>query len=86
MLNAERWQKSFTALRTQLVSTRNHSLDLAAPLSPEDQVVQAFEDASPTKWHLAHVTWFFETFVLGPHLPGYKTFDPKFGYCFNSYY
>jgi ergothioneine biosynthesis protein EgtB len=49
-------------------------------------VVQAMEDASPTKWHLAHVTWFFENFVLKPHLEGYRIFDDAFNYCFNSYY
>ena len=49
-------------------------------------VVQAMEDASPTKWHLAHVTWFFETFILTKHLPGYRPFDDTFNYCFNSYY
>ena len=59
---------------------------LAAPLSPEDQQVQSMPDVSPTKWHLAHVTWFFETFVLAPHLPRYAPFDPAFGYLFNSYY
>lgn len=70
----------------RLFATRRHSLDLAAPLSPEDQVVQANDDASPTKWHLAHVTWFFETFVLKPYLPGYRLFDERFPFCFNSYY
>jgi ergothioneine biosynthesis protein EgtB len=70
----------------RLFATRQLSLDLAAPLSPEDQVVQAMEDASPTKWHLAHVTWFFETFILQHHLPGYRIFDEKFNFCFNSYY
>jgi ergothioneine biosynthesis protein EgtB len=70
----------------RLFATRKLSLDLAAPLSPEDQVVQAMEDASPTKWHLAHVTWFFETFILQHHLPGYRIFDEKFNFCFNSYY
>jgi ergothioneine biosynthesis protein EgtB len=70
----------------RLFATRQVSLDLAAPLSPEDQVVQAMEDASPTKWHLAHVTWFFETFILQQHLPGYRIFDEKFNFCFNSYY
>ncbi|MBV8850166.1 MAG: ergothioneine biosynthesis protein EgtB, partial [Methylobacteriaceae bacterium] len=70
----------------RLFATRQLSLDLAAPLSPEDQVVQAMEDASPTKWHLAHVTWFFETFILQPHLLGYRIFDEKFNFCFNSYY
>jgi ergothioneine biosynthesis protein EgtB len=70
----------------RLFATRQLSLDLAAPLSPEDQVVQAMDDASPTKWHLAHVTWFFETFILQQHLPGYRLFDDKFNFCFNSYY
>ena len=74
------------SLEQRLVATRRHSLDLAAPLTPEDQVVQANDDASPTKWHIAHVTWFFETFVLKPHLPGYRLFDERFPFCFNSYY
>ena len=65
---------------------RAASLARAAPLSPEDQQAQSMPDASPTKWHLAHVTWFFETFLLAPHLPGYRVFDPAFGYLFNSYY
>jgi len=59
---------------------------LSAPLGPEDQVVQSMDDVSPTKWHRAHVTWFFETFLLRPHLPGYTEFDPVFGYFYNSYY
>ena len=59
---------------------------LAEPLSPEDQTVQSMADVSPTKWHRAHVTWFFETFVLAPNLPGYEPFHPDFGYLFNSYY
>ena len=74
------------ALAVRLFETRRHSLDLAAPLSPEDQVVQANDDASPTKWHLAHVTWFFETFVLKPYLPSYRLHDERFPFCFNSYY
>ena len=61
-------------------------MKLAAPLSAEDMVAQAMDDASPTKWHLAHTTWFFETFVLAPKLPGYALFDEAFAYCFNSYY
>jgi ergothioneine biosynthesis protein EgtB len=73
-------------LVARLLETRALSLNLAAPLSPEDQTVQASDDASPTKWHLAHTTWFFETFVLQPHLPGYRVFDDRFNYCFNSYY
>jgi ergothioneine biosynthesis protein EgtB len=55
-------------------------------LSDEDQVVQAMDDASPTKWHLAHTTWFFEAFLLTRFLPGYRVFDERFEYCFNSYY
>jgi ergothioneine biosynthesis protein EgtB len=65
---------------------RAQSLALAAPLTAEDQQVQSMADVSPTKWHLAHTTWFFETFLLIPHLAGYKPFDPAFGFLFNSYY
>ncbi|MFT3730646.1 MAG: ergothioneine biosynthesis protein EgtB [Hyphomicrobium sp.] len=75
-----------TTLAVRLFSTRAHSLRLAEPLSAEDMVVQASDEASPTKWHLAHVTWFFENFVLAPHLRGYRIFDDDFNYCFNSYY
>jgi ergothioneine biosynthesis protein EgtB len=59
---------------------------LAAPLSAEDQAAQSMPDASPTKWHQAHTTWFFETFILGPNLAGYEPFHPAYGYLFNSYY
>src|SRR5580698_5050237 len=55
-------------------------------LSPEDQVVQSMPDASPTKWHRAHVTWFFEQFLLRPFVQNYKSFDGRFAYLFNSYY
>jgi ergothioneine biosynthesis protein EgtB len=65
---------------------RDYTEALAAPLSAEDQVVQSMPDVSPTKRHRAHVTWFFETFLLSPQLPGYREFDPAFGYLFNSYY
>ncbi|MDX1455346.1 MAG: ergothioneine biosynthesis protein EgtB [Gammaproteobacteria bacterium] len=67
-------------------STRSFTEALAAPLSPEDMVVQSMPDVSPTKWHLAHVSWFFENFLLAPHLPGYAAYDERFGYLFNSYY
>jgi ergothioneine biosynthesis protein EgtB len=59
---------------------------LAAPLSPEDQTVQTMPDVSPTKWHRAHVSWFFETFLLEAYLPGYRVYHPEFAYLFNSYY
>jgi ergothioneine biosynthesis protein EgtB len=65
---------------------RRVSEALAAPLSAEDQQVQSMDDASPAKWHLAHVSWFYETFLLAPHLPGYEVFHPNYGYLFNSYY
>ena len=62
-------------LENRLLDTRHLSHELVGPLSAEDMTVQAMEDASPTKWHLAHVTWFFETFILAKHLPGYRAFD-----------
>ena len=67
-------------------NVRRASLALAAPLSAEDCCVQSMPDASPVKWHLAHTTWFFETFVLEPHEPGFAPFHPAFRVLFNSYY
>lgn len=75
-----------SSLRERLFATRALSSELARPLSDEDQVVQAMDDASPAKWHLAHTTWFFEAFLLKPFLAGYRVFDERFEYCFNSYY
>jgi len=67
-------------------TVRTLTEELARPLGPEDQTVQSMPDVSPTKWHRAHTTWFFETFVLGPHRPGYQPFDRRYGFLFNSYY
>ena len=67
-------------------SVRALSLAVAAPLSDADASLQPMPDASPAKWHLAHTTWFFETFVLRDHLPGYQAYDERFAYLFNSYY
>lgn len=79
-------QPTAAALARRYAAVRRHSLALAEPLSPEDQCVQAMPDASPTKWHLAHTTWFFETLVLQAHAPGYQAFDPRYAFLFNSYY
>ncbi|MEJ8801884.1 ergothioneine biosynthesis protein EgtB [Pontibacter sp. H249] len=65
---------------------RSQTETICQPLEPEDTVVQPMVDVSPPKWHMAHTSWFFETFLLKPHLPGYKEFHPKYNYLFNSYY
>jgi ergothioneine biosynthesis protein EgtB len=72
--------------RDRFVAIRRDSEALAANLTPEDQAIQSMPDVSPTKWHLAHTSWFFETFILGPLDPSYRAFDPAFAYLFNSYY
>src|SRR4051794_23357837 len=67
-------------------AVRGLSEALVAPLSDADATVQPMPDASPAKWHLGHVTWFFETFVLRDHVPGHRPYDEGFAYLFNSYY
>jgi ergothioneine biosynthesis protein EgtB len=74
-----RWRDTFRAVRAETERR-------AAPLSAEDQIIQSMPDASPIKWHRAHTTWFFEQFLLAEHIPGYKVFDPRFAFLFNSYY
>jgi ergothioneine biosynthesis protein EgtB len=73
-------------LAARLFATRKLTLDLAAPLSDADSTIQPFPDASPAKWHLGHTTWFFETFVLRDHVLGYRAFDERWAFLFNSYY
>lgn len=73
-------------LSKRLLEVRAHTEALAEPLSPEDQCIQSMVDVSPTKWHRAHTSWFFETFILSEFKEGYKAFDPDFCYLFNSYY
>jgi ergothioneine biosynthesis protein EgtB len=67
-------------------SVRAQTLALTEPLSPEDMAAQSMPDASPTKWHLAHMSWFFETFLLKPNVPGWRGVDPTYDVLFNSYY
>ena len=74
------------SLAQRLFATRKLTLDLVAPLSDADAAIQPFPDASPAKWHIAHTTWFFETFVLRDHAPEYRPFDERWAFLFNSYY
>lgn len=82
--DARETSRALLGRRFQLV--RRDSEVLAARLTPEDQSIQSMPDVSPTKWHLAHTTWFFETFILGRFDAAYRVFDPEFHYLFNSYY
>ena len=74
------------SLLDRLRSVRQQSLTLCGPLTPEDMMVQSCPEASPAKWHLAHTSWFFETFLLREFLPAYRPFHPDFLWLFNSYY
>jgi len=86
-LSAHRDSRSLARnLIDAFLAVRSETERRAAPLSPEDQLVQSMPDASPAKWHRAHTTWFFEQFLLGQHSPGYRPFHPDYAYLFNSYY
>lgn len=74
------------ALAARFRATRARSLALVAPLSEADATIQSMDDASPAKWHLAHTTWFWETFLLRDHATGYRLFDERWPFLFNSYY
>src|SRR6187401_2240828 len=73
------WLGAFHRVRAETEKRAEH-------LSAEGQIVQSMADASPAKWHRAHVTWFFEQFLLKAHVAGYREFDERFGFLFNSYY
>lgn len=78
--------KTANKLRDQYRDVRNRSTTICEPLQKEDFVVQPVVDVSPPKWHLGHTTWFFETFILQPHMDGYEVYDPQYNFVFNSYY
>ena len=75
-----------STLATDFLRVRRASMRIVEPLTPEDCAVQSMPDVSPAKWHLAHTGWFFEQFLLQPHMPGYRVFNDRFGFLFNSYY
>ncbi len=79
-------ESGLESLYARFRGVRDRSCALASPLSPEDQQIQSMPDVSPTKWHLAHTTWFWETFLLKPFAPDYASPDGRFDYLFNSYY
>ena len=75
-----------TTLANRFRAARRQTINLCEPLTPEDMMVQSCPEASPAKWHLAHTTWFFESFVLREFLPDYRVFNADFAWLFNSYY
>ncbi len=75
-----------SSLLDRFRSVRSATMNFCAPLTPEDMMVQSCPEASPVKWHLAHTSWFFETFVLADFVPHYRPFHPEFRWLFNSYY
>src|SRR5215472_11959405 len=79
-------ERAAPTLADRYAACRQQTEALTASLSAEDQMVQSCPDASPAKWHQAHTSWFFETFILSPHLPGYRPYDSGFRDLFNSYY
>ena len=81
-----RKQRTSSEALSLYLRTRDRTRQLVAELRPEDMVVQSMEDASPTKWHLAHTSWFFEQFILREHVPDYSSPDERFAFLFNSYY
>src|SRR5262245_34175229 len=83
---APRAPQAVVELHERYRAVRAFTEALCAPLATEDYVVQAMPDARPATWHLAHTSWFFETFVLKPSCPGYQEPDPAYAYVFNSYY
>ncbi|WP_333863681.1 ergothioneine biosynthesis protein EgtB [Sphingobacterium sp.] len=79
MSEKQKWIDSYLAIRA-------YSEEICQPLETEDYVVQPIGEVSPPKWHLGHTAWFFETFILLPHLPNYQPFDAEYNFVFNSYY
>src|SRR6266851_4940899 len=74
------------ALAAQFKAVRRQTERLCQPLERDDYVIQSMPEASPVKWHLAHTSWFFETFILSAQLASYRAFHPEFAFMFNSYY